>query len=65
MLAHVGDRLRNYTCADPTMVTTEKSIRDFEWEGRKVYCTFIHLNIYYDYNSVIAPMHVDSLQSVL
>jgi hypothetical protein len=43
MLSTVGDRLRNYTCADPTMVTTEKSIRDFTWEGRKViHTTYIH-----------------------
>ena len=36
MLDAVGDRLRNYTCADPLMDTTEKTVRTFQWEGREV-----------------------------
>jgi phosphoribosylformylglycinamidine (FGAM) synthase-like amidotransferase family enzyme len=48
MLTLVGDRLRNYTCADPTMVTSEKPIREFTWQGSKVYTYYC-----YEYDSKI------------
>ncbi|CAM9797051.1 unnamed protein product, partial [Choristocarpus tenellus] len=31
MLEVVGDRARNYTCADPKMETTNTSLRSFKW----------------------------------
>ncbi|KAG5183254.1 hypothetical protein JKP88DRAFT_261085 [Tribonema minus] len=35
MMDIVGDRLRNYTCVDPQMKTTEKALRTITWDGRK------------------------------
>lgn len=40
MLEHVGDRARNYTCADPLMETTNTSLKSIDWlnpEGGKTY----------------------------
>lgn len=31
VLQQVGDRARNYTCSDPSMETTQNSIREFAW----------------------------------
>eukprot|EP00611_Tribonema_gayanum_P020701 TRINITY_DN3832_c0_g2_i2.p1 TRINITY_DN3832_c0_g2~~TRINITY_DN3832_c0_g2_i2.p1 ORF type:complete len:453 (-),score=156.53 TRINITY_DN3832_c0_g2_i2:705-2063(-) len=37
MMDIVGDRLRNYTCVDPQMKTTEKPLRTITWDGRKTH----------------------------
>ncbi|CAM9640855.1 unnamed protein product, partial [Phaeothamnion confervicola] len=33
LLEEVGDRSRNYTCADVNMTTTEETVREYKWDA--------------------------------